>query len=143
MAEIEKTNGEQTANKRSDGTFAPGHKLGNRFPKGVSGNSAGRPRLTKLTDALREQIAEQMPGASEQTFAEAIAKTLIDLAVAGDVAAIREVFDRSEGRPKQAIDVDLRAMDWRTLAQSNGVSENDVITEAKLLIESAFDSSDE
>ncbi len=48
-----KTNGKQMENKRSDGTFAPGHKLGNRFPKGTSGNSAGRPKTTKLTDALR------------------------------------------------------------------------------------------
>ncbi len=106
-------------------------------------NTLGRPKKTLLSEAIREQIALTMPGADEQTFAEAIAKTLIDLAVAGDVAAIREVADRTEGKPQQAIDVDLRAMDWRTLAQTNGVTEQDVINEAKLLIESANDSSGE
>ncbi len=106
-------------------------------------NILGRPKKTLLSEAIREQIALSMPGASEQTFAEAIAKTLIDLAVAGDVAAIREIADRTEGKPKQSVDLDVRAMDWRTLAQSNGVSEIDVIREAKLLIESAVDSSGE
>ena len=106
-------------------------------------NVLGRPKKTLLSEAIREQIAVVMPGANEQTFAEAIAKTLVDLAIAGDVAAIREIADRTEGKPKQAIDVDLRAMDWRTLAQTNGVTEQDVIREAKLLIESVNDSSGE
>lgn len=105
-------------------------------------NTLGRPKKTLLSEAIREQIAVVMPGANEQTFAEAIAKTLIDLAVAGDVAAIREIADRTEGKPKQAIDVDLRAMDWRTLAQTNGVSESDVIREAQLLIDSSDEQRD-
>lgn len=135
-----KTNGQQTA----DGKFAPGNKIGNRFSKGESGNIAGRPRLTKLTDALRQQIAEANPDAPEETIAEQIAQTLIKLAIAGDVQAIKEVFDRCEGKAKQAIDLDLQVNDWRSLAQSNGLTERDVIREAKLLIEqSATDSSGE
>lgn len=130
-----KTNGEQMENKRSDGTFAPGHKLGNRFPKGQSGNEKGRPKLTRLTESLREQIAAINPDAPEQTIAEQIAQTLIRLAIAGDVQAIREIADRTEGKPKQAIDLDMQVKDWRELAQSYGISENDVISEARLLIE--------
>ena len=106
-------------------------------------NVLGRPKKTLLSEAIREQVAALMPGADERTFAEAIAETLINLAVAGDVSAIREIADRTEGKPKQAIDVDLRAMDWRTLAQSNGVTEQDVIREARLLIESADDAGGE
>jgi hypothetical protein len=102
---LKKTNGEQMANKRPNGTFAPGHKLGNRFEKGTSGNEKGRPKLTRLTAALREQLAEVMPGASEQTIAEQIAETLIRLAISGDIAAIREVFDRSEGKAPLTLDV--------------------------------------
>lgn len=139
MTKETKTDGKQTVK----GKFPPGNKIGKQFPPGVSGNPNGRPKLTKLTEALREQLAETNPDAPEETIAEAIAKTLIKLAIAGDVAAIREVFDRTEGKPKQAIDVDLRAMDWRTVAQTNGVAEIDVIREAKLLIESANDSSGE
>lgn len=106
-------------------------------------NTLGRPKKTLLSEAIREQIAVTMPGANEQTYAEAIASKLIDLAIAGDVQAIKEIADRTEGKPKQAIDLDVRAMDWRTVAQSNGVTEDDVIREAKLLIESANDSSGE
>ncbi len=144
MTKETKTNGEQMANKRSDGTFAPGHKLGNRFAKGESGNSAGRPKLTRLTEALREQLSEEMPNAPERTVAEAIARTLIREAISGNVQAIREIGDRTEGKPMQKVDLDLQINDWRTLAKNYGVSETDVLTEAKLLIaESLTDSSGE
>jgi Holliday junction resolvasome RuvABC ATP-dependent DNA helicase subunit len=143
MANNAKTNGEQTVNKRPDGTFAPGHKLGNRFAKGTSGNEKGRPRLTKLTEALREQLAEAMPNAAERTIAEVIARTLIKLAIAGDVQAIKEIGNRTEGLPTQAIDLDLQINDWRTLAKNYSLTEQDVIHEARLLIESIDDSGDE
>jgi len=144
MEDLKKTNGKQMVNKRNDGTFAPGHKLGNRFEKGVSGNQKGRPKLTRLTEALREQLAETNPDAPEETQAEAIARTLIRGAISGNVQAAREIADRCEGKPKQAIDLDLQINDWRTLAKNYGVTETDVINEAKLLIaESAIDSSGE
>jgi hypothetical protein len=140
MNDLEKTNGKQTAT----GKFAPGNKIGNRFPKGESGNSAGRPKLTKLTDALREQLAEEMPNAPERTVAEAIARALIREAVSGNVQAAKEIADRTEGKPKQAIDLDLQINDWRALAQNYSLNEQDVIDEAKLLIaESIADSSGE
>jgi hypothetical protein len=141
MENSQKTNGEQRVNKRPNGTFVPGHKLGNRFEKGMSGNPNGRPRLTRLSESLREQLAEISPDADEQTIAETIAKTLIKLALSGDVQAIREIADRTEGKPKQAIDLDLQVSDWRTEAQKYGVTEQDVINEARLLIESIDDSS--
>lgn len=139
MALTTKTDGKQTVK----GKFPPGNKIGKQFPKGISGNPSGRPKLTKLTEALREQLAEEMPNAPDRTVAEAIARALIKEAVTGNVLAIREIADRTEGKPKQAIDLDVRAMDWRTVAQSNGVNEQDVINEAKLLIESVNDSSGE
>jgi hypothetical protein len=101
MTLIEKTNGEQTAT----GKFAPKNKLGNRFKKGESGNQKGRPKLTKLTEALRQQLSEEMPGASERTVAEAVARALIREALTGDVPAIRECFDRSEGKAPMTLDV--------------------------------------
>ncbi len=134
MANSQKTNGKQMAGKREDGTFAPGHKLGNRFSKGVSGNPSGRPKLTRLTDALRQQLTEINPHADGETQAEEIARALIREAISGNVQAAREIADRTEGKPKQAIDLDLQINDWRTLAQNYGVNEQDVIREAKLLI---------
>jgi hypothetical protein len=140
MEHKQKTDAKQTQKNK----FPPGNKIGKQFPKGMSGNPSGRPKLTRLTEALREQLAENNPDAPEETIAEQIARALIKEAKSGNVLAIREIGDRTEGKPKQAIDVDLRAMDWRTLAQTNGVTEQDVIREAKLLIEqSVIDSSGE
>jgi hypothetical protein len=97
-----------------------------------------------LTDALREQLAEIAPGATEKTQAEQIARALIKEALRGNVQAIKELFDRVEGKPMQKVDLDIQVNDWRTEAQKYGLSERDILTEAKLLIaESADDSSDE
>jgi len=136
------TTEKQTANKRPNGKFAPGNKLGNRFAPGETGNRNGRPKLTVLGDALRAQLAVEMPGADERTYAEEISRVLCERAANGDVMAAREIADRTEGRPKQSVDLDMRVNDWRALASQSGLSENDVIREAKLLIESAIDSSD-
>lgn len=139
MQELEKTNGNQTAK----GTFAQGNKIGNRFPKGESGNPEGRPKKTRLTDALREQLKESHPTKPDETIAELIAKRLISEALKGNVQAIKEIGDRTEGKPKQSIDLDMNVNDWRHIAQTAGISEEDVISEAKLLIESADDSGGE
>jgi hypothetical protein len=125
----------QTVNKRADGKFAPGNKLGNRFPPGASGNSQGRPKLTLLSEALRAQLAVEMPDANEQSVAEAIAKALVAAALKGDISATREIFDRTEGKPKQSVDVDMSISDWRAVAQAHGLNEQDVLREAQRLIE--------
>ncbi len=96
-----KTDAKQTVK----GKFAPGNKIGKQFPKGTSGNPNGRPKLTKLTEALREQLAETNPDAPEETQAEQIARALISEAKLGNIAAIREVFDRSEGKAPLTLDV--------------------------------------
>jgi hypothetical protein len=56
------------------------------FQKGRSGNPKGRPRGTGKVAALREQIAEHVPG---------IVKRLIDAALAGDMQAARLLLDRA------------------------------------------------
>jgi hypothetical protein len=104
------------------------------FKPGQSGNPAGRPKKALLSDALRRQLAITAPGMPERTQAEAIASALIAEAIAGNVQAIREVGDRSEGKPAQAIALDLEVRDWRTLAASSGLEIDDVLTEARLLI---------
>ncbi len=77
------------------------------WPKGVSGNPGGRPRRTALTEALRELLAAHVPGDPEgRTHAEAIAEALVKRAQRGDVQAAREVADRTEGRPRQAVAIE-------------------------------------
>jgi len=137
---MQKTNAKQTQKNK----FPPGNKIGNRFKKGETGNPSGRPKLTRLTEALREQLAEAMPNAPERTIAETLARTLIREGIGGNVQAIREIADRTEGKPMQKVDLDLQINDWRTLAKNYSLNEEDVINEAKLLIaESLTDSSSE
>jgi hypothetical protein len=106
------------------------------FKKGVDErrNTAGRPRLTKLTDSLRQQLAEAVPGAPEKTIAEAIARALIREALTGNVQAAREIADRCEGKPKQSIDLDIQATSWREEAERYGITESEIVGEARLLL---------
>jgi hypothetical protein len=99
------TNSQKTDGKQTDGKFATGNSIGKKFPSGTSGNPSGRPRLTKLTEALREQLSEEMPNAPERTVAEAIARTLIREAISGNIAAVKECFDRAEGKAPINLDV--------------------------------------
>jgi hypothetical protein len=114
------------------------------FEKGQSGNPAGRPKSITLSEAYRRQLSQPFPDDSQgRTYAEVIAERACLAASGGDVGAAREIADRTEGKPKQAIDVDMSVSDWRAVAQASGLSEDDVIREAQRLIESATDSSGE
>ena len=42
----------------------------------------------------------------DRTYAEAIAQTLAEKALAGDIRAAQEIADRAEGRPRQSIEVE-------------------------------------
>lgn len=69
------------------------------WPKGVSGNPAGRPRQTKLTAALRELLGKVDPeDKAGRTYAEVIADKMIRRAARGDVRAAREIRVMTEGR---------------------------------------------
>ncbi len=77
-----------------------------RFQPGQSGNPGGRPKKTPLTDALRALLEKAAPGAlKDKDYARAIAEALARRAARGDVSAIREVCDRVEGKPKQAVEL--------------------------------------
>jgi len=85
--------------------FEKGHK--HAWKPGQSGNPAGRPKARLLSEHLRDRLKEQFPGRSEATYGRMVAEALVDRAINGDVMAIREVFDRTEGKPKQTIDVNV------------------------------------
>lgn len=65
------------------------------------GAPAGNKNATKnkpFADAIRKAIAQGDPERLER-----IAKKLLDLAEAGDLQAVKELADRTDGKPKQTI----------------------------------------
>lgn len=74
------------------------------WPKGVSGNPGGRPKVKALSHAYRAHLEQVVPTDPEgRTYAEVIAAMLAKKAVEGDVAAARELADRTEGRAPQSV----------------------------------------
>jgi hypothetical protein len=73
------------------------------FQKGQSGNPAGRPRNEQtITTVLRRLLLEKEDGKAR---AEHVAISLIRLARAGDVNAIKLVFERIDGKVTEPVDV--------------------------------------
>jgi len=110
------------------------------WPKGVSGNPAGRPKSLTLSEAYRRALAQPFPDDPQgRTYAEIIAEKMVMSAATGEVGSAREIADRTEGKPRQAVDIDMKLLDWRAMASEHGITEEDVIREAQRLIESALD----
>lgn len=73
---------------------------------GVSPNPGGRPKKTPITDELRALLAELHPDQKKypgKTRARVIAEQQLAQAEAGDLSTQREVADRVEGKPAQAV----------------------------------------
>jgi hypothetical protein len=93
--------------------FEPGNTFG--FQKGVSGNPTGRPVKwrTLITQVLKEKLSRmQGSGENRKTFAEALADRLVACGLHPKpeedktvIAAITEIINYTEGKPKQQIDV--------------------------------------
>lgn len=83
------------------------------FPKGVSGNPAGRPRgvensRTRLLRILELTQKKRNPVTGEDeefSIAEQMDLQLINKALKGDLKAYEILFDRLEGKPKQTTDI--------------------------------------
>lgn len=75
-----------------------------RFEPGRSGNPSGRPRKV-LTEKLDAYLDQPTPAdkrkKKKRTHADRIVQTTVRLAERGNVSAIREVFDRVEGKVAQ------------------------------------------
>jgi len=76
-------------------------KAGNpTWTPGRSGNPSGKSKTKLLTDALKLELVQN------PTQARNIAKKIIAMAEEGDLAAANIIFDRTEGKPTQAIEID-------------------------------------
>lgn len=72
-----------------------------RWTQGHSGNPSGKRTNPPLGAAIRERLDEIVEGGL--TRGQRIARILVDMAEAGDLRAIREVLDRADGKPTQAV----------------------------------------
>lgn len=76
------------------------------FPKGVSGNPKGRPRVS-LAGTIREALS-RMPEGQAITYLDGLIKVLIAKGFQEkDVSAIRELLDRGYGKPNQPMSLDV------------------------------------
>lgn len=75
-------------------------------------NRKGRPKKgAALTDILNCKL--DLVYKSGKLKREAVADKLIEMAIGGDIAALRYVFDRIDGRPKETVEVSDAALEIR------------------------------
>ncbi len=89
-----------------------------RWKKGISGNPRGRPkRQDCLTSLLKEEIENICPADREnRTWRELIVRATLQLAMKGNAAALKEVWDRLDGKVMQKEKVELGGADGRKIA---------------------------
>jgi ribosomal protein L18E len=74
------------------------------FQKGQSGNPAGRPKTAILSNAIRKKLTEiDETDPQRRTYAEILVEQLVMKAKTGDVQALKEIADRTEGKARQSV----------------------------------------
>ena len=95
---------EQTVNKRSNGQFAKGNKIGNRFKPGESGNPNGRNgAMSDLFKDLAEATDDQ-----GKTRKEKILDKILRMAENGSLKAAEMYMNRVEGKPREYVEQRIR-----------------------------------
>jgi hypothetical protein len=85
------------------------------YPKGVSGNPAGKPkgvpnsktRLLRLLELVSVQTNPITGDKEEFTVAERLDLVVLQKAFKGDLNAYKEILDRLEGRAKQSTEIEV------------------------------------
>lgn len=80
-----------------------------RWKPGQSGNPSGRPKLKLLTDAIRDALQTEGPGG--KLWVDIVVEKWLQMIFDGDVAALRELLNRLEGRSPLKIDLDANIHD--------------------------------
>lgn len=74
----------------------------NQFQKGETGNPKGRPKRDWTWTGLMEQVAEES-SVDGKTKKEILINKLYELALSGDVVAMKEILNRMDGTPTKSI----------------------------------------
>jgi hypothetical protein len=93
--------------------------MGKPFEKGDARiNRRGRPKKGQaLTDILNYQLDQR--DESGKLRREVVAEKLIGLALGGDLAAIRYVMDRVDGRPRETVSLENTAIETKLMEVFN------------------------
>ena len=85
-------------------TGRPLPPVATRWKKGTSGNPRGRPKKQDcLTHLLREEIEKICPADREnRTWKQLIVRATLQLAMKGNAAALKEVWERLDGKVLQS-----------------------------------------
>ncbi|MGO9590055.1 MAG: hypothetical protein ACLP3K_08445 [Candidatus Acidiferrales bacterium] len=76
------------------------------FPTSVSGSEEDRPQFPIVPHTARALLASPIPNDPRgRSFVEGIFERLGRMALTGDRGAMRELFDRAEGRPRQSSEI--------------------------------------
>lgn len=78
--------------------------IGRPFPKGVSGNPGGRPKTRPFKDAIDRAIEKAEKGEEGAISLDDIALALFTEAKGGNVAAMKELADRTDGKVAQGLE---------------------------------------
>ena len=84
----------------------PVSRAGNgRWAKGSSGNPNGKPpKDLTLTTLLKAKLQEVMPGDKQgRTWREGLVLAVLTGAMKGNPMLLKELFDRLDGKPAQAV----------------------------------------
>jgi len=80
------------------------------YKPGECGNPKGRPKKADaMTDILKGELGTLSLVDDEGKAVpakQAIARKLIDLAMNGDTPALKYIYDRIDGKPRESIDLD-------------------------------------
>ena len=79
--------------------------MGVGAPKGSRNNPGGRPKLKPWTEALRLIANEPTDDCKSTKKLRRLAEVTYQMALAGDIQAIREFGNRLEGTPMQGIEI--------------------------------------
>src|SRR5437660_7402333 len=87
----------------------------NRWKKGTSGNPRGRPKKQDcLTQLLRDEIKKICPADREKrTWKQLIVFATLQLAMKGNAAALKEVWERLDGKVLQSEKLQLGGTDGK------------------------------
>ena len=86
-----------------------------RWKKGVSGNPSGRPKKQdSLTNLLKDEIGQICPADREKrTWKHLIVRATLQLAMKGNATALKEVWERLDGKTLQTEKLQLGGPDGK------------------------------